>query len=1111
MRTCMVVFTVILSPIIQANAGHSIATPAAGTTLTPVLQDGCFEAATTTFHWEVDPETEAAIQWWFTVSREANSADGPAAASIFSSGLLPPHVRSTEIRNLPTDGAPIFATLWWLNPDGVWKFDTSEYPTAVLPSVSSGNNERPLGAAGEFFLERNGLPVQYWWIYAGREPQRFDYLTIGFEADTEAELPLRVPYQEFPTNGTPIHITLFWRLAGEGPEKWKCREFVYGNEAGPPIDNPDPNVPGPSPKPGDHLPPSSTPGVITPTPEVPINPSAFSGTIEWRLGLDQDEVSEWSIDLSSAPSEHENGAPLADLGSSGLLPSHTRSHTFDVNLEGISRLYVTLGWKSANDPMPDLEFATFEYVVDPDAAEVPHEMAPRITGPIAGSTLGPIPDMGRIGCFGPANVTFTWEARNQTKGWWIHVSTAEGEPLASSGVLAPDARSYQVDNFPTIGGRVYVKLWWLNAASQWQFVEAQYEAATLPSVSSSSPGSKLASSSGEFTPKSNGLPVKYWWIYAGATPQSTDYLSTGSEEPAPHNPTNTPIVYTGFPTDGSPVYVTLFWRFEGEGPSLWKCREFVYEAASPPDSPAEPTLVALPVFPPVLNSDVANYILQISYQSETPIDITTLGNNDVSVSPRLDGDLFDGIQSEPHFAELDRFETMNEGREVIATYRFPRPKAGWEALGDSPIISTTAGSVTDILGGQLPGEDIGTIPIRISPAPILMASLQGFPQLPTPQSSVAQVQVSYHANYANELQFDGSELQVTVQLAADQAFEGEHAYASVAVRRIVRVPNDSQWTVTYQITAPTAGWGSEDRATIAYSPSRLGRPGQLDWIGLGTLSLRPSPAITATVLSSPVENEVARHAFQILLESRATPLDESRLNRTEARIGHPWTSVVDGLTSHTLADWLGSDTFDDGFRARVYLEIDRPSEGWSRLGTYSMDVRLVDTERNSRKEPGLGLIGRIPMVFQAVVAPHQKAFDDWIKEMEKSLGLEPGTVKDRRSDLDNDGLSDLSEYGLGSDPRTGLEPHPVNTGLEIRENGRKHATLGFTRRINAVSVHMSIEASTDGLHWKAADDQFESVSLQYVADNLEKLMFRSIEPIGPSESKLFRVATHVLR
>ena len=198
----------------------------------------------------------------------------------------------------------------------------------------------------------------------------------------------------------------------------------------------------------------------------------------------------------------------------------------------------------------------------------------------------------------------------------------------------------------------------------------------------------------------------------------------------------------------------------------------------------------------------------------------------------------------------------------------------------------------------------------------------------------------------------------------------------------------------------------------------------------------------------------------------------------------------------------------DHQRAWAHFEIDRPSEGWNQLGIHALQVRLSGASIYSSKDSNYGYIGTIPFDYVQVTAPHKKAYEDWVRELEASLGLKQNAASLSKSDSDGDGLKDLSEFALGSDPLSGEEPFPLETAVDEVE-GKKYMTLTFTRRSNATGLVWAIQSSIDGKTWKTVDSQFEVVASELLNFETEQLTLRSQATLKELDSKLFRITTQV--
>ena len=265
--------------------------------------------------------------------------------------------------------------------------------------------------------------------------------------------------------------------------------------------------------------------------------------------------------------------------------------------------------------------------------------------------------------------------------------------------------------------------------------------------------------------------------------------------------------------------------------------------------------------------------------------------------------LLAGIRSELAPLTLNEVESRDGGREVVASYHLSRPVAGWATFGVAPILSTVSGSVTDLREGRLFRQDIGTLEIKVAPSTVLSGVLLGFPELTSSLVATTDIQLRFDANFdLREIKLDGTELRVALPLAGDQQFDTDFGYALVSVLAIDPENNGQTLTVTYRLTPPSAGWGSGNRAAIAYAPLTLGHDADLTpWVGVGSLSLRPSFGFTATVLSDPIDAPVAKHSFQVLFEHRSQPIDIALLERTQVRVGYLWSATANGQLAGSRA------------------------------------------------------------------------------------------------------------------------------------------------------------------------------------------------------------------
>lgn len=101
--------------------------------------------------------------------------------------------------------------------------------------------------------------------------------------------------------------------------------------------------------------------------------------------------------------------------------------------------------------------------------------------------------------------------------------------------------------------------------------EAVYVFALTPAINSPQSGSALTGGTQSITWQPGLSDVTEYWLYAGATIDSAGYFNSGSLAP-----TVTSTVVTGLPTNGSPVFMRLWYRVSGD--TTWYYKDFGYNA-----------------------------------------------------------------------------------------------------------------------------------------------------------------------------------------------------------------------------------------------------------------------------------------------------------------------------------------------------------------------------------------------------------------------------------------------------------------------------------------------------------------------------------------------------
>jgi len=186
-----------------------------------------------------------------------------------------------------------------------------------------------------------------------------------------------------------------------------------------------------------------------------------------------------------------------------------------------------------------------------------------------GVVTSPAPNSNLTG----SSVTFTWTAGSTASAYWIDAGSAPGgNQYYQSGNLG-NVLATTVSNLPITGGTVYVTLYslvsgqWLNNA----YIYTGYnQAAAGGVITSPMPGGTLVGPTQTFIWSPGMGGATNYWLDVGSTPGGNQYEQSG----ALGDVTTTTV--SGLPTDGSPVYVTLYSLIGG----VWSANAYTYTAFS---------------------------------------------------------------------------------------------------------------------------------------------------------------------------------------------------------------------------------------------------------------------------------------------------------------------------------------------------------------------------------------------------------------------------------------------------------------------------------------------------------------------------------------------------
>ena len=179
-----------------------------------------------------------------------------------------------------------------------------------------------------------------------------------------------------------------------------------------------------------------------------------------------------------------------------------------------------------------------------------------ITSPTPGSTLT------------STTVTFQWNSG--ALEYWLQVgSSVGGSSYYDSGSLGTST-SATVTGLPRDGSTLYVRLWYRTTSlGNWAYTDCTYTCATGYAITSPKPGSTLDSTIVNFQWTSGAAE---YWLCIGSSVGAYNYYLSGSLGAA------TSVTALGLPSDGSTVYVRLWYRVTSGG--SWAYTDCTYTAAS---------------------------------------------------------------------------------------------------------------------------------------------------------------------------------------------------------------------------------------------------------------------------------------------------------------------------------------------------------------------------------------------------------------------------------------------------------------------------------------------------------------------------------------------------
>jgi len=164
-------------------------------------------------------------RWWFY----AGSA--PGASDIANSGDLS-NAMQYEVFGLPIDRSTVYVRLWHYSQSR-WSFTDTTYTSALITNsappelISPAISSELTGGSATFEWTHNNTRVNYWWLYAGTSKGRSNLYNSGASLANRSTVTI----DGLPTDGTTVHIRLWYRTAADG---WRFLDNAFATNDGRP-------------------------------------------------------------------------------------------------------------------------------------------------------------------------------------------------------------------------------------------------------------------------------------------------------------------------------------------------------------------------------------------------------------------------------------------------------------------------------------------------------------------------------------------------------------------------------------------------------------------------------------------------------------------------------------------------------------------------------------------------------------------------------------------------------------------------------------------------------------------------------------------------------------
>ncbi len=531
--------------------------------------------------------------------------------------------------------------------------------------------------------------------------------------------------------------------------------------------------------------------------------------------------------------------------------------------------------------------------------------------------------------------------------------------------------------------------------------------------------------------------------------------------------------------------------------------------------------------PPIRRADSPYHDFVVNYGSGSHIDIRSLGDDDIIIGY---GTLFDpqlgGRAFHPEFQEAVRHD---ETETITATYRIPRPDDGWASWNLSKLtVRIASGGILDLQGREVPSSSLGTLQVVLESVPQLAVQLTKFPIVVAGSNSPATFEIHYQANYALQIELlDHDEIQA--QVWTPELHDDGTPKMSLFGNPIVNVHNiatrllsaqhngdGTAITASYALDPPQDGWvydpsSQPNEARINVNLRALGAnaPQSTQLLQgsyyLGRLIVIEATEVTALLDAGPRLAPGVDHVpFEIEYQSRSAAIDIETLGDDD--IG---TSTINFETGRRIVATFNEilSIEDEGKRVRASYTLERPAGGWLQVGG-EIQLGIAALENGVRTMDGLAVIPREIGLYHFDVGspdavPQLAALDEWFSQLGDALGSEDAVTI--TSDHDSDGLTDMVEFMVGTDPLDPTHASPVTSSL-AHVDGEAFLQLHYAHRVSVRGAVILLEGSETGETWLEASSYFTPTALAVPdGQGLRAVTMRSRLPISELSLRLYRL------